>query len=149
MRSAALLSLLFILTLSDGAVGQETPYARFKKRHILPIRFNINDLPNYLWQNKLCIHEYKTTEISLIRENENDVIEICSGAGEPMGGNYYRSRLHLHLYSVTSYPSSSDNQCIIYKCTEGKYLVTVACNNATGEPVHYETQSNGKEVKKC
>ncbi|XDV19336.1 hypothetical protein PO909_024823 [Leuciscus waleckii] len=137
MRSEALLSLLFILALSDRADCQNQ-YDRFKRRHILPNKFNtrnMNPWVNHLMNNNLC----GQTMSSFVPSNqENNIIEICRGAGIRQQGNLFISIRHFPVYIVTSH--REQQMCVINECTVGDYIVIVACDGDL--PAHYHGQED-------
>lgn len=136
MRSAALLSLLFILALSDGADCQD--FEEFKRKHILPTSFRTKkgDLGvwgKYLLKNKLC---GRIEMQSFIKSSEENIKQICNGSGS-VSGNYTKSKDLFEVYLVKS-SEGINPKCIVTSCTLGNYYVIVKCENK--KPVHYESQ---------
>uniref|UniRef100_A0A8C0Y0Z0 Uncharacterized protein n=1 Tax=Cyprinus carpio carpio TaxID=630221 RepID=A0A8C0Y0Z0_CYPCA len=121
MRSATLLSLLFILALSDGADCQD--FEEFKRKHILPTKFltkkvDLDVWVKYLLKNKLC---GRTEMQSFIKSNEENIKKICNGSGS-VSGNYTKSKDLFEVYLVKS-SKGIQPKCIITKCTLGNYYV--------------------------
>uniref|UniRef100_A0A672KDS4 Ribonuclease A-domain domain-containing protein n=1 Tax=Sinocyclocheilus grahami TaxID=75366 RepID=A0A672KDS4_SINGR len=130
----SLLSLLFILALSDGADCQN--FKEFKRRHILSTTFktkNEADWVKYLLGNELC---GRTKMQSFIKSSEAKIEQICNGSGS-VSGSYTKSTDVFEVYLVKS-SEGIHPKCIINNCSSGKYNVIVKCENNL--PVHYERQ---------
>uniref|UniRef100_A0A672KFD1 Ribonuclease A-domain domain-containing protein n=1 Tax=Sinocyclocheilus grahami TaxID=75366 RepID=A0A672KFD1_SINGR len=138
MRSVALLSLLFILALSDGADRQKNDrYAEFKKKHILPTDFQTDNKiawVEHLVNNDLC---GRTSVQSFIKDSEENIKLICNGSGTKTRDNYIKSTNLFQVYNITSEKSTSQMlewECKV-NCSTAKYHVIVECQNNL--PVHY------------
>lgn len=144
MRSTVLLSLLFLLALSDGA-NRNYRYAEFKKKHILPTDFQTSEEAwwNHLVNNCLC---GRTEVQSFIKDTEENIIKICNGAGKKTKDNYTKSTNLFQVFKIESRNETSNMSwnCIIEKCHTAKYNVIVQCEDNL--PVHYHEQHN--EMKK-
>ncbi len=142
MRSVVLLSLLFFLALSDGANRQNNKrYAEFKKKHILPTDFQTDVKAawvDHLRNNHLC---GRTEVQSFIKDTEENIKQICNGAGKNTTDNYYKSTNLFQVYNIESKNISTDAsewECIIEKCRTAKFYIIVDCQNKL--PVHYHDQ---------
>lgn len=141
MRSEALLSLLFILALSDGADHNDR-YDEFKRKHILPTGFQTDNETvwvDYLVRNDLC---GRTPVQSFIKDSEENVTQICSGAGTKTKHNYIKSTNLFQVYMIKSKKNMSEWKCI-EKCHTAKYSVIFECENNL--PVHYHDQHIEKD----
>ncbi len=141
MRFAVLLSLLVFLALSDGANRQNNNrYDEFKKKHILPTDFQTNDTDawrNHLVDNCLC---GRTRQQSFIEDTEENIKQICNGAGTIIKDNYTKSTNLFQVYKIESRNETLNMSwnCIIEKCHAAKYYVIVQCEDRL--PVHYHDQ---------
>lgn len=152
MRSA-LLSLLFILALSDGADHQNNDrYAEFKRKHILPAGFQTDSETawvKHLEDNTLC---ERTPVQSFIDDTIDKVTQICNGTGQKIEKNYYKSTELFQLYMIKSKNTTKETldwKCIIEKCRTARYYVIVECEEKL--PVHYDNQriEKGKKEYPC
>lgn len=152
MRSEALLSLLFILALSDGAltVRDRSKFDQFMRKHALLTQINTSDRRawlSYMLYNKLCDRSHR---YSFIQDSEENITEICNKLGRYTTGNLFISTRRFRVYMVDCVRTGG--QRVIEGCTTGLYHVTVGCQfffQTQILPVHYEGQDNGIDVNSC
>lgn len=149
MRSEALLSLFFILALSDGADRQQNErYAEFKKKHILPANFQTDNEAawvKHLENNDLC---GRTPVQSFIKDSEENIKRICNDLGTETKDGYNKSTNYFQVYNIKSENRTSQMLewvCNV-SCTTAEYHVIVECDNEK-LPVHYHAQHIEKNKK--